>query len=237
MMTASPRAVVMTPSLRTAALPTQPCQPRDGCAERISRRCKTRARGRRRRLPYRSGPPDVDVRVGRFAYTVHMTSRLSRTATSDAGMGRFDLRAAVAGRTFDDFLFSPQLGVLERRDPARIDLSCPLTARITLARPFLSANMDTVTRGPDGHPSGRGRRDRGHRPRIPAGGYRCSDPRGGDGQADAARDHPGPLHRRAVGDADRGRCPDEPLGRRHAGGCRWTAQAAWAADRARPSGS
>ena len=61
---------------------------------------------------------------------------------------RFDLQAAVKGCTFDDVLFSPKLCVLERRDPSRIDLSCPLTARITLARPFLSANMDTVTRAP-----------------------------------------------------------------------------------------
>ena len=37
----------------------------------------------------------------------------------------------MRGCTFDDFLFSPQRSVLERRDPAGIDLS---------------ANMDTVTR-------------------------------------------------------------------------------------------
>ena len=77
-----------------------------------------------------------------------MSSGLSHTATPKAAADRFDLQAAVKGCTFDDVLFSPKLGVLERRDPNRIDLSCPLTAAITLARPFLSANMDTVTRAP-----------------------------------------------------------------------------------------
>ena len=77
-----------------------------------------------------------------------MTSRLTHSATTRAAAVGFDLRTAVEGCTFDDVLFSPKLGVLERRDPSRIDLSCHLTARITLARPFLSANMDTVTRSP-----------------------------------------------------------------------------------------
>ena len=77
-----------------------------------------------------------------------MTSRPSNTAATGNTARGFDLRAAVEGCTFDDVLFSPKLGVLERRDPSRIDLSSPLTARITLARPFLSANMDTVTRSP-----------------------------------------------------------------------------------------
>ena len=78
----------------------------------------------------------------------NVTSRLSHTPTTKTAAVGFDLQAAVEGCTFDDVLFSPKLGVLERRDPSRIDLSCPLTARITLARPFLSANMDTVTRAP-----------------------------------------------------------------------------------------
>jgi IMP dehydrogenase len=72
----------------------------------------------------------------------------SQRTTTKAAADDFDLQAAVKGCTFDDVLFSPRLGVLERRDPSRIDLSCPLTAGITLARPFLSANMDTVTRAP-----------------------------------------------------------------------------------------
>jgi IMP dehydrogenase len=57
-----------------------------------------------------------------------------------------DLRSAVAGCTFDDFLFAPQFSVIERRDPTTIDLSCRLSTNLTLKRPVISANMDTVTR-------------------------------------------------------------------------------------------
>ena len=52
----------------------------------------------------------------------------------------------VRGCTFDDFLFTPQYSVVERRDPSAIDLSCQLTQRLTLKRPLVSANMDTITR-------------------------------------------------------------------------------------------
>src|SRR3954463_10751981 len=52
----------------------------------------------------------------------------------------------VHGCTFDDFLFAPQYSVLERRDPSAIDLSCRLSQHLTLKRPLVSANMDTVTR-------------------------------------------------------------------------------------------
>jgi len=54
----------------------------------------------------------------------------------------------VRGSTFDDFLLRPQYGVVERRDPSSIDLSCRLSTNITLKRPLVSANMDTVTRAP-----------------------------------------------------------------------------------------
>ena len=54
----------------------------------------------------------------------------------------------VRGATFDDFLLRPQLSVVERRDPAAIDLSCRFSTHITLKRPLVSANMDTVTRAP-----------------------------------------------------------------------------------------
>jgi IMP dehydrogenase len=57
-----------------------------------------------------------------------------------------DLLDFVRGCTFDDFLFTPQCGVLPRRDPDKVDLSAPLTDRLTLKRPLVSANMDTVTR-------------------------------------------------------------------------------------------
>jgi IMP dehydrogenase len=57
-----------------------------------------------------------------------------------------DLLSLVRGATFDDFLFSPQYSVVERRDPALIDLTSRLSRGLTLKRPIVSANMDTVTR-------------------------------------------------------------------------------------------
>ncbi len=57
-----------------------------------------------------------------------------------------DLLSLVRGCTFDDFLFAPQCSVIERRDPGAIDLGCRLSEHVTLRRPIVSANMDTVTR-------------------------------------------------------------------------------------------
>jgi IMP dehydrogenase len=57
-----------------------------------------------------------------------------------------DFLEYVRGCTFDDFLLTPQRGVLPRRDPAAVDLSAPFSRRIGLKRPLLSANMDTITR-------------------------------------------------------------------------------------------
>ena len=57
-----------------------------------------------------------------------------------------DLLSTVRGCTFDDFLFTPQYSVIERRDPAAIDLSCRLSEHLRLQRPIVSANMDTITR-------------------------------------------------------------------------------------------
>ncbi|HYE89272.1 MAG TPA: IMP dehydrogenase [Vicinamibacterales bacterium] len=54
----------------------------------------------------------------------------------------------VRGATFDDFLLRPQYSVIARRDPSTIDLSCRFSTNITLKRPLVSANMDTVTRAP-----------------------------------------------------------------------------------------
>src|SRR6478735_11374148 len=54
----------------------------------------------------------------------------------------------VRGCTFDDFILSPKRSVLVRRDPSVIDLSSRVSRRITLKRPLVSANMDTVTRAP-----------------------------------------------------------------------------------------
>lgn len=61
----------------------------------------------------------------------------------------FDALAdVVRGATFDDFLLRPHYSVIERRDPSVIDLSCRFSTHITLKRPLVSANMDTVTRAP-----------------------------------------------------------------------------------------
>jgi IMP dehydrogenase len=54
----------------------------------------------------------------------------------------------VRGATFDDFILRPQYSVITRRDPSAIDLSCRFSTNITLKRPLVSANMDTVTRAP-----------------------------------------------------------------------------------------
>lgn len=54
----------------------------------------------------------------------------------------------VRGATFDDFILRPQYSVIARRDPSAIDLSCRFSTNITLKRPLVSANMDTVTRAP-----------------------------------------------------------------------------------------
>ena len=74
----------------------------------------------------------------------------------------------VRGCTFDDFILTPQRSVVTRRDPAQIDLSCRLSRRITLKRPIVSANMDTVTRAPmaivQAEEGGIGIIDRGFRP-------------------------------------------------------------------------
>jgi IMP dehydrogenase len=56
------------------------------------------------------------------------------------------LLSLVKGCTFDDFLFTPQFSVLERRDPSAIDLTSRFSQHITIRRPIVSANMDTVTR-------------------------------------------------------------------------------------------
>lgn len=58
----------------------------------------------------------------------------------------FELLDLVRGCTFDDVLFTPRYSVIERRDPASIDLSCQLSEHLRLKRPIVSANMDTITR-------------------------------------------------------------------------------------------
>src|SRR5947207_3599812 len=69
-----------------------------------------------------------------------------RLSTIDYICPMTDLLAAVHGCTFDDFLFTPQFSVLERRDPRTIDLSSRFSEHLTLKHPIVSANMDTITR-------------------------------------------------------------------------------------------
>jgi IMP dehydrogenase len=57
-----------------------------------------------------------------------------------------DLLDLVRGCTFDDLLFTPQYSIVERRDPSTIDLTSRFSRRLSLKRPIVSANMDTVTR-------------------------------------------------------------------------------------------
>jgi len=74
----------------------------------------------------------------------------------------------VHGATFDDFLLTPQQSIVARRDPSAIDLSCRVSQHLTLRRPIVSANMDTVTRAPmaivQAEEGGIGIIDRGFRP-------------------------------------------------------------------------
>src|SRR6187200_212660 len=85
----------------------------------------------------------------------------------DPAAGRM-VHDAARGCTFDDFILSPQRSVLARRDPSTIDLSSRISRRITLKRPIVSANMDTVTRAPmaivQAEEGGLGIIDRGFRP-------------------------------------------------------------------------
>ena len=78
------------------------------------------------------------------------------------------LRELVHGCTFDDFLLTPQFSVLDSRDPSTVDLRSRLTRTLTLNRPIVSANMDTVTRAPMAivmaEEGGVGIIDRGYRP-------------------------------------------------------------------------
>jgi IMP dehydrogenase len=57
-----------------------------------------------------------------------------------------DLLQFVRGCTFDDFLFVPQKSLLPRRDPNVVDLSARFSEHVTINRPLVSANMDTITR-------------------------------------------------------------------------------------------
>ncbi len=53
------------------------------------------------------------------------------------------MNSAWIGKTFDDFLFRPQLGLVESRQ--RVGLTSRLTRQLLLELPIVSANMDSVT--------------------------------------------------------------------------------------------
>lgn len=96
---------------------------------------------------------------------------MTRDAAGFPVPGEAAVRAVLEltrGCTFDDFIFAPQRSIVFRRDPSVIDLSCRLSRRITLNRPIVSANMDTVTRAPmaivQAEEGGIGIIDRGFRP-------------------------------------------------------------------------
>jgi IMP dehydrogenase len=57
-----------------------------------------------------------------------------------------DLLQFVRGCTFDDFLLIPQLGVMPSRDPEVVDLTTRFSEHVSIKRPLVSANMDTITR-------------------------------------------------------------------------------------------
>jgi IMP dehydrogenase len=71
---------------------------------------------------------------------------MHKTLVNPAPEDTMTLLDLVRGATFDDFLFTPQLGIVPSRDPSVIDLSARLTRRLALKRPIVSANMDTITR-------------------------------------------------------------------------------------------
>ena len=122
----------------------------------------------------------------------------------------------VRGCTFDDFILAPQRSVLVRRDPAAIDLSCKLSRRITLKRPIVSANMDTVTRAPmaivQAEEGGIGIIDRGFRPGEIEPQVREVE----KVKRTAARRDCRSVQRRASRDDRRGGGADVALARRHA---------------------
>ena len=158
-----------------------------------------------------------------------MTSRFPQV---DERTGRAVLDL-VRGCTFDDFILAPQRSVLARRDPAAIDLSCRLSRRITLKRPIVSANMDTVTRAPmaivQAEEGGIGIIDRGFRPGE-------IEPQVREVEIVKRTQHgviTDPYSIVAVQLAGGGGCPDAHVARRHAGRRGRPAAAGGPADRAR----
>ncbi|HSK09772.1 MAG TPA: IMP dehydrogenase [Vicinamibacterales bacterium] len=111
----------------------------------------------------------IDIRSNVLLLSGEVAVDLDTRGATSASAARWrDLLEVVRGCTFDDFLFAPQFSVLERRDPAVIDLDARLSEHLALRRPIVSANMDTVTRAPmaivQAEEGGIGIIDRGFRP-------------------------------------------------------------------------
>ena len=58
-------------------------------------------------------------------------------------MNQSILESMWVGKTFDDFLFRPQKGIVNSR--VLISLTSPLPSGISLELPIISSNMDSVT--------------------------------------------------------------------------------------------
>ena len=117
------------------------------------------------------------------------------------------LLALAKGRTFDDFLLTPQLGVAaERAIPPPSISATRFSTNLTLKRPLVSANMDTITRAAMAvvlaEEGGIGVIDRGFRRGDIAPQVAEVDGR----QADAARRHHRSAHDRRERTARRRRC-------------------------------
>ena len=67
---------------------------------------------------------------------------IERRAAADCGIFA-TVESGFIGKTFDDFLFRPQQGVVSSR--TLVDLSLPVTRGHRLSFPIISANMDSVT--------------------------------------------------------------------------------------------
>ena len=58
-------------------------------------------------------------------------------------MKRMRVESEFVGKTFDDFLFRPQCGIVRSRK--QVDLTSRFSRHITISLPVVSANMDSVT--------------------------------------------------------------------------------------------
>ena len=86
----------------------------------------------------------------------------------------------VRGCTFDDFLFTPQYSVLERRDPSADRSVLPPSRALDAEAADRVGQHGHGDASRDGDRRGRRRRHRHHRPRLPQRRHRAAGPRGRD---------------------------------------------------------